>query len=83
MFTAFVTLSAPAEAVFLLHLLGHGLIKGALFMLAGLLLGTLGSIDEIGLRGLGRQVWPAVLHLRLEGCCWAVLRSVLWMTEHG
>lgn len=51
----------------LIYLLGHGLTKGALFMLAGLLLATLGGIDEIGLRGLGRQVWPAGIAFAVGG----------------
>jgi len=67
MLAAFAILSAPAQAGFLLYLLGHGLTKGALFMLSGLLLATLGGIDEIGLRGLGRQVWPAGIAFAVGG----------------
>ncbi len=43
----------------LVYLVGHGLVKGALFMLAGIVLATCGGIDEIGLRGQGRRIWPA------------------------
>ena len=50
--------STTGEAGVLLYMLGHGLVKGALFMTAGILLATLGGIDELGLRGLGRQIWP-------------------------
>jgi multicomponent Na+:H+ antiporter subunit D len=39
----------------LLYAVGHGLLKGALFMLAGILLATCSGIDEVGLRGRGRR----------------------------
>jgi multicomponent Na+:H+ antiporter subunit D len=51
----------------LLYLVGHGLVKGALFMVAGILLATCGGIDEIGLRGLGRSVWPAGIAMAAGG----------------
>ena len=51
----------------LVYLVGHGLVKGALFMVAGILLATCGGIDEIGLRGLGRPVWPAGLAMGFGG----------------
>jgi multicomponent Na+:H+ antiporter subunit D len=49
------------------YLAGHGLVKGAMFMVAGVLLAELASIDEIGLRGLGGQVWPAGVAMGLGG----------------
>ncbi len=54
-------------AGFLAYLVGHGLAKAALFMLAGVLLATLGGVDELGLRGQGRQIWPAGIVLLLGG----------------
>ena len=51
----------------LVYLVGHGLVKGALFMIAGILLATLGGIDEIGLRGLGRGIWPAGIAMLFAG----------------
>lgn len=51
----------------LVYLVGHGLVKGALFMIAGIMLATLGGIDEIGLRGLGRGIWPAGSAMVLAG----------------
>ena len=51
----------------LVYLVGHGLVKGALFMVAGILLATCGGIDEIGLRGLGRDIWPAGIAMALGG----------------
>ena len=52
-------LQAAGLSGMLVYLVGHGLVKGALFMIAGIMLATLGGIDEIGLRGLGRDIWPA------------------------
>ncbi len=49
------------------YLIGHGLTKGALFMVAGILLALCGSIDEIDLRGRGRSIWPAGLAMGLGG----------------
>ena len=54
-------------AGFLAYLVGHGFAKGALFMLAGVLLATLGGVDEIGLRGQGARIWPAGIALLLGG----------------
>ena len=51
----------------LVYLIGHGLVKGALFMIAGIMLATLGGIDEIGLRGKGRPIWPAGLVMGFAG----------------
>jgi multicomponent Na+:H+ antiporter subunit D len=49
----------------LTYFIGHGLVKGALFMIAGILLGTLGGIDEIGLRGRGRAMLPVGIAMAL------------------
>lgn len=51
----------------LAYFVGHGLVKGALFMVAGILLATRASIDEIGLRGLGRDLWPVGAAMALGG----------------
>ena len=51
----------------LTYLVGHGLAKGALFMVAGILLAECGGIDEIGLRGMGRGAWPAGIAMGLGG----------------
>ena len=42
-----------------LYIVGHALIKGALFMVAGVLLDRYGSVDEIELAGRGRDIAPA------------------------
>jgi multicomponent Na+:H+ antiporter subunit D len=38
-----------------------------MFMVAGILLAELASIDEIGLRGLGREIWPVGIAMGLGG----------------
>ena len=60
-------LNHDGVAGMLAYLFGHGLVKGALFMVAGTLLATCGGIDEIGLRGLGKQVWPAGIVMAAGG----------------
>jgi multicomponent Na+:H+ antiporter subunit D len=47
-------LSAEGLAGGMLYLLGHGLVKGALFMVGGILLAACAGIDEIELRGAGK-----------------------------
>ncbi len=60
MLLGFALLSPGGTGGMLVYVAGHGLVKGALFMVAGILLATRGGIDEIGLRGLGRHgIWPA------------------------
>ena len=49
----------------LAYFIGHGLVKGALFMIAGILLATAGGIDELWLRGRGRPIWPAGIAMAL------------------
>jgi multicomponent Na+:H+ antiporter subunit D len=49
------------------YLIGHGLVKGSLFAIAGILMATCGGIDEIGLRGLGRAIWPAGIVMAIGG----------------
>jgi multicomponent Na+:H+ antiporter subunit D len=73
--------SANGEAGVLLYMLGHGLVKGALFMNAGILLATLGGIDELGLRGLGRQIWPAGLAMAAGGL--SLAGAPVGLMEHG
>ena len=51
----------------LTYLAGHGAVKAALFMVAGILLATCGGIDEIGLRGMGRRIWPAGVVMAMGG----------------
>jgi multicomponent Na+:H+ antiporter subunit D len=73
--------STDSEAGVLLYMLGHGLVKGALFMTAGILLATLGGIDELGLRGFGRQIWPAGIAMMVGGLMLAEVP--IGLMEHG
>lgn len=49
----FALLDPDALAGAALYLIGHGLVKSALFLCSGILLHRLGSVDEIELRGRG------------------------------
>jgi multicomponent Na+:H+ antiporter subunit D len=49
----------------LAYFIGHGLVKGSLFMIAGILLARAGGIDELWLRGRGRPLWPAGIAMAL------------------
>jgi multicomponent Na+:H+ antiporter subunit D len=52
---AFALLVPQAGGGLALYLFGHGCFKAALFMAAGMLLHHLGSIDELKLRGRGKE----------------------------
>jgi multicomponent Na+:H+ antiporter subunit D len=63
---AFALLAPKAIGGLALYLLGHGLVKAALFFAAGMLLHHLGSIDELKLRGKGKEAFaPLALTLFL------------------
>jgi multicomponent Na+:H+ antiporter subunit D len=64
---AFSLLNRNGLAGLFVYMMGHGLVKGAMFMVAGILLAELASIDEIGLRGLGKEIWPAGVAMGLGG----------------
>ena len=49
-------ISPQALAGAAVYTVAHGLVKGALFLLAGILLHCLGSVDELELRGAGRRL---------------------------
>ena len=59
--------SRNGTAGMLLYMVGHGLVKAALFMVAGILLATCGGTDEIALRGRGARVWPAGVAMAMGG----------------
>jgi multicomponent Na+:H+ antiporter subunit D len=67
MLVGFAALTRDGLAGMGTYRLGHGLVKDALFMVAGILLATQACIDEVGLRGLGRGVWPAGIAMALGG----------------
>ncbi|HET9183914.1 MAG TPA: proton-conducting transporter membrane subunit [Candidatus Angelobacter sp.] len=60
MLVAFAMLAHGALGGLALYVVGHGLLKGALFLSAGMLLHHLGSIDELKLRGKGREAIHSV-----------------------
>lgn len=61
------SLSAAGMAGAFAYVIGQGLVKGALFMIAGIMLASLGGIDEIGLRGAGWGIWPVGIACALAG----------------
>ena len=74
-------LDRTALSGMVLYLLGHGLAKGALFMIAGILLALCGGIDEHELRGAGRRLWPAGL---VMGAAGLLIAGLPWgLMGHG
>ncbi|BAU93676.1 NADH dehydrogenase [Methylorubrum populi] len=67
MLTALSAGTGTATAGLLLYIVGHGLTKGALFMVAGILLALRRSADEIVLYGRGRGLWAPALAMGLGG----------------
>ena len=68
MLAGIASTSDEGMAGMLSYVVGHGLVKGGLFMVAGILLATKASIDEISLRGKGRDgIWPAGLVMLAGG----------------
>jgi len=67
MLTGIGALSAGGTGGALVYVVGHGMVKGGLFMIAGILLATRASIDEIALRGLGRGIGPAGAAMAVAG----------------
>ena len=68
MLAGIAALTGEGTAGMLVYMVGHGLVKGALFMVAGILLATRASIDEVNLRGEGKHgIWPAGLVMGLGG----------------
>lgn len=67
MLTAVAAVSATGATGLLLYLIGHGLVKGALFMIAGILLARRNSVDELALHGQGRKFWPVGVVMAVAG----------------
>ncbi len=57
MFCGAALLSADALAGVAVYVLGHALVKGALFLGAGMVLNRFGSVDEDELHGAGRRLY--------------------------
>jgi len=67
MLTGVATAGGIGQAGLLLYLVGHGLVKGSLFMVAGMLLALRGSADEIDLYGKAKRLWPVGVTMALAG----------------
>jgi multicomponent Na+:H+ antiporter subunit D len=67
MLTAIAAMTPESLAGFVVYLFGHGLVKGTLFMIAGVLLALRASADEIVLYNKGRPLWPAGIVMALAG----------------
>ncbi len=70
--TAIAMQDPRATAGAALYVIGHGLVKGGLFLGAGIVLHRLRSVDEVALQGRGRRLLPlgalfAVAGLLLAG----------------
>jgi multicomponent Na+:H+ antiporter subunit D len=65
MLSAIAAMTPDGLAGFLVYLFGHGLVKGTLFMIAGVLLALCASADEIILYNKGRRLWPAGIVMAL------------------
>jgi multicomponent Na+:H+ antiporter subunit D len=61
MFIALGLLGPKALAGLTMYVLGHGMVKGALFICAGIFLHRFQSVDEHDLRGRGKSVWPMAI----------------------
>ncbi len=61
MMTGVASLAPVGLAGLMIYVVGHGLVKAALFILVGVLLSTRASVDELDLRGLGQGLFPAGL----------------------
>jgi multicomponent Na+:H+ antiporter subunit D len=65
MVIGFAMLKADALSGTAIYLVGHGTIKGALFLSAGILLHRCGSVDEYDLRGQVRNLKPLSIIMTL------------------
>ncbi|MGX7704888.1 complex I subunit 5 family protein [Methylobacterium sp. Gmos1] len=88
MLTALAADTGTARAGLLLYMVGHGLVKGALFMVAGTLLALRQSADEIVLYGQGRGLWPPALTMGLGGLLLGglplgLMHGATGLMEHG
>jgi multicomponent Na+:H+ antiporter subunit D len=75
--------SRDGAAGMLLYMAGHGLVKGALFMVVGILLALRGDVDELRLRGRGGALWPVGLAMAVGGLLLAGLPFGLMDDGYG
>ncbi len=74
-------LSSDGLAGTALYALGHGFAKGSLFVVAGIILNRFGSVDEVDLRGRGREAPVLGVLLALGG--FALAAAPFFGTEPG
>ena len=67
MLVGVAAVSTTGLAGFVVYFVGHGLVKGTLFMLVGVLLASKASVDELALKGRGRDIWPVGIGMALAG----------------
>lgn len=67
MLTGVAALSATGLAGFFIYLVGHGLVKAALFMLVGILMAERAKVDELALFGQGGGLAPAGIAMAVGG----------------
>lgn len=60
-------MSRDGAAGLLAYLSGHGMVKGAMFMLAGFVAAKCGGIDELAMRGRGKPFWPVGILMAIGG----------------
>jgi multicomponent Na+:H+ antiporter subunit D len=60
MLVGIAMLSAEGVAGMIMYLIGDGAVKAALFLAAGIIHHQLSEVDELRLRGKGRELWPAL-----------------------
>ncbi|HET8553246.1 MAG TPA: proton-conducting transporter membrane subunit [Rhodanobacteraceae bacterium] len=88
MLIAVASVSAIGTEGFLVYLVGHGLVKGTLFMIAGIFLARFDSVDELELYGEGRRIWPVGIAmgtagLLLGGLPWGLLHDATDAMHEG
>jgi multicomponent Na+:H+ antiporter subunit D len=83
MLAGLATLTASGATGFLFYLFGHGLVKGALFMLTGVMMSRHGEVDEVNLRGKGRDLPVCGLAFALGGLLLAGLPVGTMAFGHG
>ena len=80
MLTAVAAANSAGRAGLLLYLVGHGLVKGGLFMIAGILLALRASADEVDLYGEAKRLWPVGITMGVAGL---LLGGLPWGLLHG
>lgn len=73
MLTGLSLMSRDGVAGLLAYMAGHGLVKGAMFMLAGFVAAKCGGIDELNMRGRGKAYWPVGILMAAGGLALAGL----------